>query len=65
MQIRLLTDRVGGNGFMQRDGDIVDVPEREAFRMIQSGQAESVEMECAAIGAAENATLTHARPKRK
>lgn len=65
MLIRLLTDRAGGNGFMQREGEVHEVPEREAYRMLQRGQAEAVETECAAVGPAENATRHQPRLKRK
>lgn len=65
MQIRLLTDRVGGNGFVQHDGEIIDVAEREAFRMIERGQAEMIDAECAAVGPTENTTRTRPRFNRK
>lgn len=41
MQIRLLVPRAG-IGFSQRPGDIIDVPDDEAVRMIKADQAEPV-----------------------
>ncbi len=66
MQIRLLTDRVVGYGVVQLEGSIVDVPDQEALRMLERGQAEFAEPEYAATApAAENAMRNHSRPKRK
>lgn len=43
MKIKLNTGRVG-NGIVNNPGDIVDVPEAEAARYVQSGQAEYLEL---------------------
>jgi hypothetical protein len=41
MKIRLLTARATATGAQNR-GDTIDVPEAEAIRMIEGGQAEPV-----------------------
>jgi hypothetical protein len=41
MTIRLLTSRVGP-GISQTNGEVVDVPEKEARRMIATGQAAAI-----------------------
>jgi hypothetical protein len=41
MQVRLLVSRAGAN-FSQSAGETVDLPEGEAVRMIEAGQAEPV-----------------------
>ena len=64
MRVRLNTDRAG-DGFYQAAGEIVDLPEREAYRMIESGQAEPVEPESAAMATAETTTLDSPRFKGK
>jgi len=63
MQVRLLTDRAGA--VEQREGDIIELPEREAYRLIQRGQAEAVEPECAAVATAESTVHERPRFKRK
>ena len=66
MRIRLKTDRCGA-GFIQRDGEEIDLPRDEALRLVAAGQAELVREEKAieveTIGAAEYATPRHQRPK--
>lgn len=39
MKVKLLTSRAGA-GFSQNRGDVIDVPNAEAIRMIEAGQAE-------------------------
>lgn len=41
MQIKLLTSRASARGAQNR-GDIIEVPNDEAIRMIEAGQAEPV-----------------------
>ncbi len=41
MKIKLLTARAGALGAQNR-GDVVDVPDAEAARMIEAGQAEPI-----------------------
>lgn len=62
MRIRLTTDRVG-DGFVQYADEIIDLPEREAYRLLAAGQAESIEPEAAAVAHTETAVLE--RPKFK
>lgn len=61
----MLTARVEGNGRTQQWGDIIDVPDDEAKRMIAAGQAErSVDgPETAMVGGGENAMRQTGRPK--
>lgn len=49
MKVRLLVSRAGV-GFSQNKGDIVDVSDAEAKRMLDRGQAEPVEAEKATAG---------------
>jgi hypothetical protein len=63
MRIRLLTDRVGGSGFVQMAGDVIDLIEAEAFRMIRSGQAEQVDSELAAVGPEETRTANRQKKR--
>jgi hypothetical protein len=42
MQIRMLTSRAEMS-FVREEGEVIDVPEDEARRMIEAGQAEPVE----------------------
>lgn len=65
MLIRLLTDRVIGHGVLQLEGSIIDVPDQEALRMLERGQAEFAEPECATVAATENAMQPHSRSRRK
>jgi hypothetical protein len=60
MRVRLLTDRAG-NTFVQYTGDIIDLPEREAMRLVALGQAEIIEPETAAMTGGHTAVLP--RPK--
>lgn len=58
MRIRMLTARVEGNGRTQQWGDVIEVSNDEALRMIAAGQAVRVgpEHETAMVGGgAENA----------
>lgn len=41
MKVKLLVSRAGA-GFVQNRGDEIDVPDAEAIRMIEAGQAEPV-----------------------
>lgn len=41
MQVRLLTSRATSSGAQNR-GDVIDVDDAEAVRMIEAGQAEAV-----------------------
>ncbi len=41
MKIKLLVSRVGAN-FSQSTGDVIDVPDAEAARMIAAAQAEPI-----------------------
>lgn len=54
MKIKLLTSRAGA-GFSQNRGDVIDVPNDEAIRMIEAGQAEAI----------REAPVEHAVPKMK
>lgn len=68
MNIRLLSDRVG-NRFVQRAGQVVDLPRSEAMSLIAAKSAESVEpvsggLETASVGAPENAARRPGRPRK-
>lgn len=41
MQVKLLVSRVGAN-FSQSRGEVVEVSDAEAIRMVESGQAELI-----------------------
>lgn len=41
MKVKLTTDRAGW-GWEQRAGDVVELPDAEAKRLVQAGQAEPV-----------------------
>lgn len=41
MQVKLLVSRAGV-GFSQSRGEVVDIPDGEAIRMIEQGQAEPI-----------------------
>lgn len=64
MKVRLLTGRVG-QGFVQYAGDVVDLPEREAYTLLKRHQAELVEPEAAAVAVAETEVLDRPRFKGK
>ena len=64
MKVRLLTGRVGASG-TQYAGDVIDVPEREAYTLLERGHAELVEPESAAVAATETAVLDRPRFKGK
>jgi hypothetical protein len=64
MKVLLTTDRVG-DSFYQQAGEIVDLPDREAYRLIAAGQAETIEREAAAVAATETAVLERPRFKGK
>lgn len=42
MRIRMLTSRVTNEGHTQCPGDVIDVPDAEALRMINGGLAQRV-----------------------
>ena len=46
MLIKLLTERSGQTGY-HLEGDVIDVPDEEALRMIRSRQAEPVQPQSA------------------
>jgi len=60
MRIELTTERAGTLRH-DREGDVIDVPEAEARRLIASGQA----VECAAVAPRENAAAPAHRPTNK
>lgn len=64
MKVRLTTGRVGTTG-VQYAGEIVDLPEREAYILLARQQAELVEPESAAVAAVETAVLDRPRFKGK
>lgn len=64
MRIRLTTDRVT-DALFQQEGEIIDLPEREAYRLLAAGQAESIEPEAAAVAYTETAVLERPRFKGK
>lgn len=55
---------MAGNGFVWDPGQIVELEEREAARLIEAGYAAALEPECAAITTPESKMLPTAR-KRK
>jgi hypothetical protein len=66
MKIRLTTDRVActPDGFgreCQRSGQVLDLPEREAYLLLERGQAIQLELETAAVTTPE--TASRRRPK--
>jgi len=65
MLIRLTTDRVAGFGVLQLEGSVIDVPDQEALRMLERGQAEFMEPETAMVAPTEDAARHHSRPRRK
>lgn len=64
MKVRLTFDRVTNYAFQQA-GEVIDLPEREAYRMIAADQAEAIEPESAATAAIETAVLDRPRFKGK
>ena len=60
MKIRLNTDRCGSGG-MQYAGDVVEIEDREAMRLIASHQAEPVEPETGALAPQRAAVLERPR----
>lgn len=64
MKVRLTTDRVTDYAYQQA-GEVIDVPEREAYRMIAAGQCEAYEPEAAAVATAETTVLDRPRFKGK
>jgi len=65
MLIRLTTDRVAGYGVLQLAGSVIDVPDQDALRMLERGQAEFIEPEFAAVAPSEDASRHHSRSRRK
>ena len=61
MLVRLTCSRVCAVQGYQASGEIIDVTQEEAYRMIQSRQAEAVDRETAAVTAAESRTKRHRR----
>lgn len=61
----MLTSRVEAGGRNQQWGDIIDVPDDEAKRMIAAGQAQRLvdEPETAMVGGGENAMRPTGKPK--
>lgn len=43
MKVKLTTDRAGPYGAMQYEGEIIDLPDAEAQRLVAAGQAEPPE----------------------
>lgn len=65
MKVVLTTDRATSTSFQQA-GEVVDLPETEAYRLIQSGSAELAQPEAAMVESrTETATIHRARPRRK
>jgi hypothetical protein len=60
MKIKLLTSRSGSDGAFGV-GDVIDVPQAEAIRMIEKGQAEPLRE----AKAPEKATKTRRKPEAK
>ena len=60
MQIRLTTDRVLMTS-IQYEGEVIDLPDEEALRMVCAGQAEFIEPETAATRQPETAVLSRPR----
>ena len=66
MRVRLLTSRVGA-GFAQQYGDIIEMLDIEAGRMIETGQAEPIDdpERKAEVSEQETATVKQKRNRRK
>jgi hypothetical protein len=62
MRVQLTTDRAGVLS-LQREGDIIDVPEREGESLVRSGQAIAIEI--AMTGPTESAMLPRNKQTRK
>ena len=63
IRLRLKVQRASALGF-QEPGQVIEVSEEEALRMIEAGQAESIELETAAIDPACRKAVIES-PKRK
>jgi hypothetical protein len=62
MRVRLTTDRAVEGIGIQNQGDVVDLDDKEAHRLLAFGQAEPVEIETASLAVPETAAR---RPKRR